>query len=96
MNALMNKLQAINYWFDRLPEPTRFLLFLSVVTLATLPMQLGVLFKYKWLVSIGLVTLCFLCSLAVLRVSNSKRSYAVSMTMLIVGLLSAIALLAQF
>jgi len=60
-------INRFNMWYDRLPEPWRFLLFISVMACAIFPLQLGLAFHVKSMAFFGLGLFTIVCIVGTAR-----------------------------
>lgn len=66
-------MDRFNKWYDQLPEPWRFLLFMVPMTFILIVFQWGLTMKSLPLSLIGIALLLLMVNLACTRVTRSKR-----------------------
>ena len=84
----MKWIDRFNKWYDHeLQEPYRFLLFMATMAVAILPLQLGLHFENALSTSFGLVVLCILTFVAVVRAFNigGNHKYAGVLIAMVLG-----------
>lgn len=67
MDWLIDKVGLFNRWYDGQQEPKRFLLFITVMTLAILPLQLGITFGSPIMALLGGLLFGVMCFIATIR-----------------------------
>jgi hypothetical protein len=67
MDWLIDKVGLFNRWYDGQREPKRFLLFISVMALAVIPLQLSVTFGSPIMALLGGSLFGVMCFIAALR-----------------------------
>ena len=78
MNWLIDRVGIFNRWYDGQREPKRFLLFITVMTLAIVPLQLSVTVDSPIMALFGVSLLGVMCFIASLRAvgTGGKHQYA--------------------
>lgn len=75
MKALLIKLGAFNSWYDALKEPKRFLLFMFAMSLAVIPLQLGMSTGSAFAVIFGFVIFAIMITIAFSRAFSFSGTY---------------------
>jgi hypothetical protein len=92
---MIERIDRFNKWFDRQEEPKRFLLFMTYMAAAILPLQIGLRYDNVILTVFGFVLFSIACLVAVFRAFNlggkhSRVGVIIGYTML--GLFAMISL----
>lgn len=70
MNSLLNQINRFNRWYDALPGSPRFLLFMAAMTLAIVPLQVGLELGIRSMTMVGFTGLCIMTAVATVRATN--------------------------
>lgn len=82
MDWLIDKVGLFNRWYDGQREPKRFLLFITVMTLAIVPLQLSITFGSPIMALLGgslFGVMCFIATLRAIGMGGKHRYVAHAM-----------------